>query len=266
MSQINRHADYDQIARTYDQRYERNAYEGVERALRGFVGTRPGLKILEVGCGTGHWLDVLQGHGIYLTGFDFSAGMLAQAQMQLSGIPLVQGTAERLPWPAESFDRVFCINAFHHFADKATFLAEVRRILRPSGMILIVGLDPHRGVDQWYIYDYFKESAEIDKQRFPASSSLRTWMRSAGFQDCNTQEVEHWTYRLPAHEILKQGRLDRAATSQLSVLTDAEYQRGIEQVRADMERAEAKGGTLFLTADLRLYGTSGLVAERSSGS
>jgi ubiquinone/menaquinone biosynthesis C-methylase UbiE len=190
--------------------------------------------------------------------------MLAQAQRRLARIPLVQGTAERLPWPAQSFDRVFCINAFHHFADKAAFLAEARRLLRPDGTILIVGLDPHSGVDQWFVYDYFPESFEIDRQRFPAASSLRTWMKEAGFQECTTQEVEHWTYRLPVREILKQGRLDETATSQLSVLTDAEYQRGMERIKADIERAEAKGVTLFLKADLRLYGTTGSVAEHQT--
>lgn len=261
MSQINRHTDYDQIARTYDRRYERNTYVGVEQALREFVGSQPGLQILEVGCGTGHWLELLRTSRLHVTGLDFSAGMLAHAQMRLSEISLVQGTAERLPWPAESFDRVFCINAFHHFPDKAPFLAEARRILRPAGMILILSLDPHRGVDQWFIYDYFKESLEIDKGRYLESSVLRKWMKDAGFENCITQEVEHWTYRLPAREILRQGRLDKAATSQLSVLTDAEYQRGMEQLRTDMECAEAKGSELFLTSNLRFYGTSGSVAE-----
>src|ERR1044071_5542382 len=78
MSQINRHADYDQLARTYDQRYLRNAYEGVKQALRGFVGGQPDLQILETGCGTGHWLEFLQTFsGIHLAGLDLSAGMLA---------------------------------------------------------------------------------------------------------------------------------------------------------------------------------------------
>ncbi len=49
-------------------------------------GSQPGLKMLEVGCGTGHWLDFVQAlPGIHLTGFDFSAGMLVQAQMRLPG-------------------------------------------------------------------------------------------------------------------------------------------------------------------------------------
>jgi ubiquinone/menaquinone biosynthesis C-methylase UbiE len=263
MSPFNRHADYDQIAQTYDRRYERNSYAGVEDALRRFIGSQSGLQILEIGYGTGHWLAFLQALRVSVTGLDFSAGMLAQARRHLPGIPLIQGTAERLPWRAQSFDRVFCINALHHFPDKPAFLAAAHHILRPGGKILSVGLDPHSGLDQWFIYDYFPESLGIDRQRYPATSVLRTWMRKAGLRDCTTQEVEHWTYRLPAHEILRQGRLDKAATSQLSVLTDAEYQRGMERIRADMARAEVEGRMMFLTADLRLYGTHGSVAERS---
>jgi ubiquinone/menaquinone biosynthesis C-methylase UbiE len=259
MTQTKRHANYDQIAGSYDARYERNSYEGVERALRDFIGSESGLQVLEVGCGTGHWLGSLRTLDIQLTGLDFSAGMLSQARRRLPEIPLIRGTAERLPWRAESFDRVFCINALHHFPDKVAFLAETRRLLRPGGMLLIVGLDPHTGVDQWFIYDYFPESFEIDLQRYLATSSLRIWMREAGFRECTTQEMEHWTYRLTAEEILRQGRLDRTATSQLSVLTEAEYQRGMERIRTDMKRAAAQGETLFLAADLRLYGTTGLM-------
>ena len=255
MSQTHRHANYDQIAPAYDTRYERNSYAGVEGALLGFVGSQPGLQILEVGCGTGHWLEILNAHGAHPTGLDFSAGMLAQARRRMPEVSLVQGTAERLPWPAESFDRVFCINAIHHFTDKPAFLAEAHRLLRPGGMIMIVGLDPQRGFDRWFVYDYFPESLEIDRQRFPSSSSLRAWMQGARFENCVTQEVEHWSYRLPAQEILRQERLDKAATSQLSVLTEEEYQRGMQRIRADIQRAEDEGGTLFLSGDLRLYGT-----------
>ena len=260
LSQTHRHTDYDRIAPTYDSRYQRNSYTGVEQALRLFIGPQTGSQILEVGCGTGHWLELLQTSGLGVMGLDFSAGMLAQARERVPGIPLVQGTAGQLPLPAESFERVFCINAFHHFPDKVAFLAEVRRILSPSGRILIVGLDPHRAIDQWFVYDYFAESLPIDRERFPAASALRTWIREAGFQDCATEEVEHWTYRLPAREILRQGRLDKTATSQLSVLTDAEYQRGMQRLRADIQHLAARGQTLFLTADLRLYGTSGGIA------
>jgi len=259
MSQKNWRVDYDQVAPGYDQRYKGNPYTGVEHVLRQFVGRDQELQIVEVGCGTGHWLEVLLADGLHVTGLDFSAGMLAQARARLPGVALIRGRAEHLPWPAESFDRVFCINAIHHFDDKPAFLAEVQRVMRPGGMVLSVGLDPHSGMDQWHIYDYFKESLEIDRRRYPSADLLREWMSEAGFRDCSTREVEHWMIRLPAGEALEHGRLDNTATSQLSVLTDAEYRQGIERIRAENKRAEEAGQTLFLTANLRLYGTTGSV-------
>jgi SAM-dependent methyltransferase len=219
--------------------------------------------VLEVGCGTGHWLGVLHECGAQVTGLDASAQMLARAQVIVPGVQLVHGQAERLPWPAESFDRVFCINAFHHFTDKTTFLAEARRVLRPDGILMIVGLDPHSGVDQWCVYDYFEGTVEIDKQRYPSSSSIREWMRIAGFEDCVTREVQHLCAQLPAREALEHGQLHKAVTSQLSVLTDEEYQRGIERIKTEIKRTESRGQTLLLTVDLRLYGTSGSVRSTS---
>jgi ubiquinone/menaquinone biosynthesis C-methylase UbiE len=172
---------------------------------------------------------------------------------------LIRGTAEVLPLPAASVDRVFCVNAIHHFPDKRAFLADVRRVLRPGGRMLSIGLDPHPRLDRWHVYDYFKESLAIDKQRYPASDALCAWMTEAGFENCLTQEVEHWIIRFPAREAFAQGRLEKAATSQLSVLADEEYEQGIQRIQDDIQRAEAQGQTLFLTADLRLYGTTGSV-------
>jgi ubiquinone/menaquinone biosynthesis C-methylase UbiE len=259
MNPTNWYVDYDQIAATYDKRYDRNQYAEVENTLLQFVAGQERLQILEAGCGTGHWLKLLHNRGHHAVGLDLSAQMLRQARSLLPDAALIRGRAEHLPFPAETFDCVFCINAIHHFVDKPVFLKEARHILRPGGKMLNVGLNPHTGIDQWYIYDYFPNSIEIDRQRYPPSSSLEEWMREAGFEACTTHEVEHWIIRLPAREILKQGRLDRTATSQLSVLTDKQYRRGLQRIYAEIEGIEEKGKSLFLTTDLRLYATTGSV-------
>jgi ubiquinone/menaquinone biosynthesis C-methylase UbiE len=138
-SPMARTVDYDHIAKTYDRRYRENDYSGIEAALMAFVGEHSDQHILEVGCGTGHWLQSLDGAGIRLAGADASARMLAHARVQAPRAALVQGAAERLPWKSESFDRVFCINALHHFQDKIAFLTEAMRVLRPGGQLMTVG-------------------------------------------------------------------------------------------------------------------------------
>lgn len=256
---MNRRVDYDRIAHTYDRRYQENDYSGVEAALIAFVGEPVGQRVLEIGCGTGHWLQVLGDRGVRVTGLDVSTHMLAHARDRAPEAGLAQGSAERLPWVRESFDRVVSINAFHHFQDKVAFLAEAMRVLRPGGLLMTVGLDPHAGVDQWYVYDYFEKVLEIDRRRYPASSQIREWMRRAGFTDCLTRVVQHLPARLNARAALERGRLDKSMTSQLSVLTDEEYRQGVDRVRQAIQSAEARGETLYLTADLRLYATFGAV-------
>jgi len=253
--------NYDSIAANYDRRYAINDYSGVEEALLAFVGPGVAGRVLEVGCGTGHWLRLLAERGIRVAGVDASSNMLDYAHDQAPGAALAHATAEHLPWAGEAFERVFCINALHHFEDKRRFLAEARRVLRPGGQLMTIGLDPHTGVDRWYIYEYFEPVVEIDKRRYPASSQIREWMRALRFVDVRTDEIQHLPAQLSARTALEEGRLDRGMTSQLAVLTDDQYQRGIDRIRMALDSTEARGETLYLGADLRLYATYGSVTR-----
>ena len=252
--------DYDTIASTYDRRYLDNDYSGVENALIAFVAQHPATRVLEVGCGAGHWLRFLAGRGSGVAGLDASIRMLACAHAQAPRTALVHGLAEHLPWATASFDRLFCVNALHHFRDKRTFLVEARRVLRPGGLTMTIGLDPHTGFDHWYIYEYFEPVLELDRRRYPASSQIQEWMRAAGFVDCVTREVQHLQVRLSPRAAIEQGRLDKGATSQLTVLTEEQYQPGIDRIREAIKSAERQGDSLYLTADLRLHATLGSVS------
>jgi hypothetical protein len=84
-------------------------------------------------------------------------------------------------------------------------------------------------------------------------------MRASGFADCVTEEVQHLPVRLGARAALEQGRLEQGVTSQLSLLTHAEYCRGLDRVRKAVASAEDRGESLFLHADLHLYATFGTV-------
>jgi ubiquinone/menaquinone biosynthesis C-methylase UbiE len=253
------HVNYDSIAATYDRRYLENDYSGVERALMAFVGPNVTGRVLEVGCGTGHWLRLLGESGLRVAGVDASGNMLSYARARAPGAALARGRAEHLPWASQTFERVFCINAFHHFEDKVGFLSEARRVLVPGGQVMTVGLDPHTGTDRWYIYEYFEPVLAIDKGRYASSNQIREWMHALQFSSVRTSEVQHLPSRFSARVAIDRGRLNKGVTSQLALLTDEDYQRGFERIRSALESAEGRGESLDLNADLRMYATFGSV-------
>ena len=192
--------DYDTIADDYDARYGLYELRGVRETLLGFLGDHAPLAILEVGCGTGHWLAEVHAKASaerhLLAGVDPSAPMLARARLAAPAARLVRARAEDLPWRDGTFDRIFCVNALHHFADRARFFEEARRLLKPGGGLLTIGKDPHVEQDSWWVYDYFTETREIDKARYAPVRTLRGEMAHAGFAWADSLEADHIEGRL----------------------------------------------------------------------
>jgi len=254
---MTRVTDYDSISSQYDRRYQGQKYPGIDHALSQFVRSDSNVDVLEVGCGTGHWLKTIKTRASFLTGLDLSTNMLQRARQEVPAALLVRARAETLPYCSLSFDRVFCINAFHHFTDKPAFLTEARRVLRPYGELMIVGLDPYARLDRWWVYDYFPETLELDRQRYPSTAEMRANMERVGFSRCETMVAEHLTVQLPAHTAIERGLLDKSYTSQLTILSTREYQEGMTRVTRAIDAAKVAGEELILVGDLRLYATSG---------
>jgi len=251
---VYRSVNYDTVAEVYDRRYERSDYSPVLRLLFDFV--RGGKRLLEIGCGTGHWLSELTRAGYDAVGLDPSRNMLKTAMGKSQQLELILGRAESIPFGTCTIDRLFCINALHHFSQKERFMTEARRVLHSEGGILVIGLDPHTGLDHWWIYDYFPQVIDIDKRRCPSTISLRKSMQENGFINCNTIEVLHMPIKLSARSALQSGRLAKNTTSQLTILTDKEYKAGLSRLMKDIELKEAQHKDLMIGADLRLYATT----------
>jgi ubiquinone/menaquinone biosynthesis C-methylase UbiE len=241
--------DYDHVASTYDRRYDRTRYEDIQTSLSSCIGAEPGTTAAaEVGCGTGHWLAYLSQHGVgQLTGLDRSRRMLERARRAAPAARLVRGAAERLPWVDACVDRLFCVNALHHFSDPQAFIAECRRVLRPNGGLLTIGLDPHAGTDQWWVYDAFPAALHADRRRFQPASAVREWLTAAGFRRCATVVAQHIVAAIPYNKALEIGLTDRGAASQLMVISDAEYEAGMSRLRAERP---------LLQSDVTLYATT----------
>lgn len=102
--------------------------------------------ILDVGCGTGRLLRAAaeKFQGAMLEGVDPAEGMVthARAATPSDRIKFQQATAERLPFPENSFDLVFSTMTFHHWADQRQGTAEVARVLTPKGCWVLADITP----------------------------------------------------------------------------------------------------------------------------
>jgi SAM-dependent methyltransferase len=105
-----------------------------------------GERLLDVGIGTGRVSLPLAAGGIRLTGIDASAAMIERcaADPRASGVRLVPGELEQLPFAAEAFDTVISIDTFVHFADWEANLDELMRVTRFGGRTIVdVGSRDH---------------------------------------------------------------------------------------------------------------------------
>jgi SAM-dependent methyltransferase len=115
-------------------------FAGRRRILASFLkricATLPNKpEILDVGCGTGANLQLLGKFG-QAEGVDVSPDALAFCRERgLTGVRL--GTAERLPYPDESFDLVTGLDVVEHLDDDIAGLKEMKRVLRPGGRALV---------------------------------------------------------------------------------------------------------------------------------
>jgi len=96
-------------------------------------GVRPG-RVLDLGCGTGRNLPLFAG-GVRAIGLDPCHESLLKARRRAPGIPLVRARAEALPFRGAAFDTVVSGLVFCSVSDVPKGLDEVRRVLKPGGVL-----------------------------------------------------------------------------------------------------------------------------------
>ncbi|HQX01152.1 MAG TPA: class I SAM-dependent methyltransferase [Anaerolineales bacterium] len=232
--------NYDQIASDYNQRYPDSQTWDRGQALLKLASQLKAKTILEVGSGTGFWLNMLHQVTPRLYGLDFSAGMISQARKQPAPIKLTRGTAIQLPYQSGTFDLLYCVDAIHHFGDHRAFIAEAFRVLKKGGALAVLGHDPHEaGEDSWYIYNYFEDVYDTDLRRYPSGRSVMDWMKADGFQNISAQEVEKIVNIHVGDGVFNDPFIKQNATSQLALLSAEKYQSGLKRIRETLEQARA---------------------------
>jgi SAM-dependent methyltransferase len=122
--------------------------------------------VLNVGAGTGSYEPANRN----VTALEPSAEMIRQRPP--GSAPVVQGSAEALPFEDNSFDAAMAVLTVHHWADKAMGMAELRRVTR--GKIVILTYDP--AFRDFWLLDYVPELAALDEGQMPQMQEYQDWL------------------------------------------------------------------------------------------
>ena len=132
-------------------------------------------RVLDVGCGTGTLAILIKETfpSVRVDAVDPEPGALAIARRKAArrelAISFREASAGELPFADKVFDSVLCTLALHHIPDdqKPVSLREMRRVLRPTGELLLADFDTSRG---W-----------LHRGRRRSRKCLEDWLREAGF-------------------------------------------------------------------------------------
>jgi ubiquinone/menaquinone biosynthesis C-methylase UbiE len=131
---------YDRLARTYDGHFQRRLDRAEDAVLHRFVGEIDGLSVLDVGCGTGHFLDDRPDIRTFgYVGVDASTRMLGVAREKHPSHLFLLGLAEDLPHlEGDPYDLAICLWAFPYFQDGDAALREMEGAVQPGGTIIVM--------------------------------------------------------------------------------------------------------------------------------
>jgi SAM-dependent methyltransferase len=133
--------DYDTFGEAYTAENEANLINGyyARPAILNLAGDVAGRQVLDAGCGSGALFAALRDRGAIVTGFDSSTKMVELARQRLGADAALQiaDVGSPLPFPDGAFDDVIAALVLHYLEDWTAPLAELRRVLKPGGRLII---------------------------------------------------------------------------------------------------------------------------------
>jgi ubiquinone/menaquinone biosynthesis C-methylase UbiE len=209
-------------------------------AVTRHLGPRPGLRLLDLGAGTGSWARafVTWFPGIDVTAVEPSPAMRARSRFE----PTLAGDAAHIPLADRSVDGAWLSTVIHHVPDLTAAAHELRRVLRPGAPVLIRSAfaGRHAAIT---LFRYFPEAIRV-LDTYPGIAEVEAAFAAAGFTTTAIEQIPQTTATS-----LRQAAttLRRDAHTPLKLITDDEYAAGLARLH---ESARADTGPVIDALDL----------------
>jgi ubiquinone/menaquinone biosynthesis C-methylase UbiE len=161
----------------------------IARHTLGLMQLKPQDSVLDLSCGSG-WATCLLGTYVpagKAVGVDISGEMIRLARKRSHGIQNVefsQSNADALPYAAETFDKILCVEAFYYYPDQHRVLEEIYRVLVPDGRTFIL-IDFYRDNPCWRDWiDHMKVRVHLR-----STNEYIAMLRDCGFVDVEAQQI-----------------------------------------------------------------------------
>jgi ubiquinone/menaquinone biosynthesis C-methylase UbiE len=191
-------AHFDRWSETYERDSAAKWLREVQREAIAALALNAGDALLDLGCGTGAAVRDAARVVRRAVGFDVSPGMIAQAQARaqaagLDNAEFRQGDVSGpLPFADGEFTAVICTTAFHHFPRPLDTIAEISRVLGPSGRVVIA--DASRRHPAVFALDLVLQRLQPSHVGFRSPARLMQDLTAAGFDTASYCTVRWRSY------------------------------------------------------------------------
>lgn len=174
-------AYFQKVATRWDEMRSGFFSEAVREKALVAAGVRPGDRTVDVGAGAGFVTDALLARGAHVVALDASSAMVDVLRGRHATLDARVADAEALPLADASVDHAFANMCLHHVERPARAIAEMARVVRPGGSVVVTDLETH--AHEFLRTEHHDRWMGFDKEQ------VAQWFREAGLRDVRVERA-----------------------------------------------------------------------------